>query len=485
MLLGAAALAASVVRPSFTAGSPGTFGSDAWKSAAHERFEQTDVYLTEDRDAVYVAFSADGSQNDPDDAVTLYLWSDKTAYAFTVDAQGNRRSWSSAGSAGMPQWTAHEEPSKGGYSVTMRLPRSFFSGARSHWLAQFARVLPQRQVSYTWPESTSGMGDVRYSAAFDSAPQSGAFTTLAHENAEPKVTAAGDKGVVVMQTRDNLAFSASAEQDAGTQQTSASLGWKSPDDRTSANVERSASADSSGTAIQQTLSVGYDNGANMRVSAGVDSQAGSSVSDASKATADYYDFSLYGKSGSFDMRWNQAGSQYDPSGEGAPAAGTAGYTLSASHAFGNVSIDAGANRYHDDLGNLFSANESAAIAAALSPALAFNVSAAANAATPYTSVPYFQDSAGLRYGEDGRQASVSFHEDHLPDGTAQASLNGGFTLPLLRRTDISLGYQNAAGIAGVTFSFEDRLPIGLLRATFDNANTPFSSPGFSIKFVSL
>lgn len=55
----------------------------------------------------------------------------------------------------------------------------------------------------------------------------------------------------------------------------------------------------------------------------------------------------------------------------------------------------------------------------------------------------------------------------------------------LQHGAVSLGYQYAAGSANVTFSFEDRLPIGLVRATYFNPNTRFSKPNFSLKFVTL
>lgn len=485
MVLGAAAFVAAMVRPAVTAEAPGVFGSAPWTSATHERFGQTDVYVLEDRKSVYVAFSA--SDADSDDAVTLYLWSDKAAYAFTVNAQGKRSAWCSVAASALPAWSAQEQHGKSGYTVTMQLPRALFSGSQSHWLTQFARALPQRHLAYTWPQSEGGMGDVRFSAAFDPGSNEGAFTAVSPVASEPKVTAAGDKGIALTETRHSIALTARAEQNPdGTQENAASLDWTSPDQRLTAGVQRSANADRTQTNISQAVSVGYDNQQNVRFSAGLAAQGGTNVSDSSLATSDYYDFSLYGKNSTLDMRWNAAGPQYDPSDGNAPAAGTSGYTLSLSQQLGNVLLSTDANRYHDDLGNLFEANESAAIQAALSPALTFDVNAAQNAATPYTSAPFSQDSAGLRYSKDGRRVSFAFEQQQFQNGSARAALSGGFTLPAFgRRSNFSLGYQNAGGNANVTFSFDDRLPIGLLRATYENAGTMFSAPTFSIKLVRL
>lgn len=483
MLLGTAALVTSMLRPGFTAQAPGALRSPAWRNAVHKRFERTDAYVLEDRDAVYVAFAAIGGQNDPNDAVRVYLWSDKRAYAFVVDSHGKRNAWCSAGSAALPRWSAQEQGTKGGYAVVIRLPRAFFSGPQSRWLAQFARVLPQHHLAFTWPQSQDGVGNVIYSSRFDGLSEARA----GGRRNSPTVTVAGRKGVAVAQTTDNVAFSAMAAQSGdGSQETFASLAWTSPDDRVSAGLKRDASAARDATSVSQSLALDYDNGENLRVSADLAAQGGSGVKDVLQATAGSYEFSLYGGNGSLDMRWNTAGPQYDPSGDGAPAAGTAGYTLSASRKFGSVEIDADADRYRDEFGKLFSANQRAEIAAPLSPALALDVSAAANASTPYTTLPYFQDTAGLRYSEEGRQASLSFHEERLGDGNELASLSAGFTLPLFARgRSVSFAYQNMSGNANVTFSFEDRLPVGLLRATYYSANPALSAPVFSLKFVQL
>lgn len=485
MVLGAAALVASMLRPGLAGTSAGDLGSPVWANAVHERFEKTDVYVLEDATSVYLAFAASGA-SDPGDAVTVYLWSDKSAYSFTVDEHGNRSATCSAGAAALPQWGADERAAKDGYTVTMQLPRALFSGGQSRWLAQFARVLPQSHLAYTWPQSPGDAGNVMYSAPFDASP-GGAYTAKV-SNAEPAVSPAGTKGVKVTQTADNLAVTALAAQSAdGSQQTSASLGWTSTDQRATAGVQRTANAGGSGTAVMQALSVGYDNQQNMRLAAGLSAQDGTKVSDFSQATYDYYDFSLYGKNSTIDMRWNAAGPQYDPSGDDAPAAGTSGYTLSLSQTLGNVSLEAAANRYRDDFGKLSQANESAAITAALSPALTFDVNAAADAVSQDTGLPFFQDTAGLRYAKDGAGASISVHEEHFLDGSPQrASMSGGFTLPLLMHLgSVSAGYQNTAGMASVTFSFQHKLPIGLLRATYSNPNTASAAPNFSLKLVHL
>lgn len=486
MVLGTAALVASMLRPGVAGVSAGEFGTPAWANAVHERFKQTDVYVLEDTTSVYLAFAASGT-GDPGDAVMVYLWSDKSAYSFTVDAKGNRSATCSAGPAALPQWSATEQTAKDGYTVTMQLPRALFSGgAQSRWLAQFARVLPQTHLAYTWPQSQGQAGNVIYSTPFD-ASDAGAFAANV-SNTEPAVAPAGTKGVQVTQTTDDVAITALAAQSAdGSQKTSASLGWTSPDQRTTAGVQRTANVDGSATAVTQALSLGYDNQQNMRVEAGVSAQDGTKVSDFSLATSDYYDLSLYGKNTTVDMRWNAAGPQYDPSGDDAATAGTAGYTLSLSQTLGGVSLDAGANRYHDDFGKLSQANESAAITAALSPALTFDVSAAADAISQNTGVPDLQDTAAVRYTKDGRVASISVHEEHFQNGLPQrSSMTGGFTLPLLRHLgSVSAGYQNTAGTTSVTFSFEHKLPIGLLRATYSNPNTALSAPNFSLKIVHL
>lgn len=550
-----AARAASLLRPGWTAAPPGALGAPAWRTAAHEHFGQTDVYLLEDGTYLYVAYSAKSAAPDGEDAVKLYLWSDKAAYTFGVDAGGNRSAACSVSPRAAPHWSATERTQSGGYAVTMRLPRALFAGAgESRWLVQFARVLPRRHLAYTWPSSPGDPGNVLYATPFGSASAgAAAFAAAKTRLAAPKVAAAigarrksgtlwqqvqqlwpshgspvlaapgipdDAQGVAVAQTQDDVTVAGvDAKSADGGEQNAQSLDWTSPDKRTSAGVQRVADTNGSASDVTQALSLAYDNGENMRFSAGVAADRGTGVSDASQANFDYYDFSLYGKGSTLDMRWNSAGPQYNGFAEDAPAPGTAGYTLSFSRAFGNIFVDADANRYRDDLGNLSDANERAAISAEFNRAFTFDVSAAANAATQYGVLPYAQSSAGLQYAAGGRQARLSYREDHFQTGFIRnASLSGGFTIPALgmlqfehRQTTlvgtlsgavpqqsssasllhrlhggfVSVGYQYAGGAANVTFSFQDRLPVGMLRATYYNPDTPFSPPNFSVKLVPL
>lgn len=532
-----AAFSAALLRPAWTAAPPSSLDAPAWRSAAHERFEDTDVYLLEDGKYLYVAFDA-GKPDAQGDGVALYLWSDKAAYTFSVDSKGAYSAKCSVG--GAPEWTAHEEPRGDGYAVVMRLPEELFSSSgQSRWLVQFARTYPGRHVAYTWPAGGDA-GNVVYANAF-SGHAPGPFTAAASPSPGPTIAPAAQagrlwrqngagiaapaipadaQGVAVAQTRDNVRFTGvEAKGKDGTQHDAQAIGWSSSDGRAQADVERVARA--AGTVYDETqaLSFAFDNLQNMRFSAGVAADRGTNIDDASQANYSYYDFSLYGQHSVFDMRWNSAGPQYGGAGNDAPSPGTTGYTLSASRQFGNLSVNAGADRYRDDLGDLAYADESAAISAALSPALTFDVNAAANAATQYTSLPFAQTGADLQYAGDGRQARVGYREDRYDGGIArELAISGGFTVPLLgmlqlshRQTvttgelsfsepqqsstasivhrlqngSVSLGYQYAAGAANVTFSFEDRLPLGLLRATYYNPNTRFSAPNFSLKLLTL
>lgn len=531
-----AALSAALLRPALTAAPP-AFDAPAWRSATHERFKDTDVYLLEDGRYLYVAFDA-AKADGQGDAVSLYLWSDKAAYAFSVDVKGAYSAKCSLG--GAPQWTAQEKPRSDGYTVVMRLPEDLFSSSgQSRWLVQFARTYPGRHVAYTWPAGGDA-GNVVYANAF-SGHASGLFSAAASPAAGPTVAPAAQagrlwrgngaaiaapaipadaQGIAVAQTRDNVRFTGvEAKSKDGTQHDAQSIGWSSSDGRTQADIERVASASGAVYDETQALSFAFDNLQNMRFSAGVAADRGTRVDDASQANYSYYDFSLYGKHSEFEMRWNSAGPQYGGAGNDAPAPGTTGYTLSASRQFGNVSVNAGADNYRDDLGDLAYADQSAEISAALSPALTFDVNALANAATQYSSLPFAQTGADLQYAGEGRQARIAYREDRYDGGIArELAISGGFTVPLLgmlqlshRQTvttgelsfsepqqsstaslmhrlhngSVSLGYQYAAGAANVTFSFEDRLPLGLLRATYYNPNTSFSAPNFSLKLITL
>jgi hypothetical protein len=538
MLL-AEVVAAAVLRPAWVGLPPGRSDAAAWRGAAHEQFADTDVYLVENGKSVYVAFKAKRVERDEGDAVRVYLWSDRAAYRFSVDAKGERFSSSSRGS--VPAWSGHVQPDADGYWVTMQLPQALFSGGgQSRWLVQFARVLPQHHVAYTWPSSDGAAGNVLYAAAFEARAEH-AFSLAAKPQAIPTVApaanvrelwpsgsvlappavAAGALGVAVSQSADAFAFTGvDAQNNDGSQHNAQSLAWTSSDGRTSAALQRVA--DTSGTSydVSQAVSLAYDNQQNVRVSAAVAADRGTNVQNASQAQYGSYDFSLYGKNGSIDMRWDVVGPQYAGGANGAPAPGTTGYTLALSRAFGNVSLDAGADRYRDDFGNLASASQRAAISAALSPNLTFDVNAAANAATQYTTLPFAQTGAQLQYGAGAQQAAASYSEEHYDGGIArELDITGSFAVPLLgtlqlahRQTalfgavpllepqesssasllhrlasgSISLGYQYAAGgAANITFSFQDRLPFGLLRATYYNPNTLFSTPNFSLKFVAF
>ena len=554
-MIAGAVLFASLLRPGGIAGAPGDLGSPAWRAAAHERFTDTDAYVVEDRQNLYVGFAVSKASADPGDAVRLYLWSDKAAYTFTAGAHGEKSAEGSAVEA-RPQWSVQVRPRPaGGYDVVMRLPRAFFSAdGQTRWLVQFAHVLPQAHRCATWPGSGGRAGDVAAAEAIDVAGGSGSFAAAAARAAEPKVAAAigshaaggalaqqvaqiwpaqgrssllappalsqDAQGVAVAQQEQNVSFAGVDARSAdGSERTAQSLAWTSPDQRASAGLERISQSSGSSNDVTRALSFSYDNGANMRLAAGVAADSGTGIGDASRATYDYYDFSLYGGHGSFDMRWNAAGPQYDPTDENAPAPGTAGYTLSLSRDFGSVSLYTQANRYHDGFGNLSDADERAAISAALGPALTFDVDAAANAATQYGTLPYAQNGAALSYAGRGSQARLSFHRDRYRDGSAQeAAISGGFSLPLLgmlqlshsqttllgtlsgparqqsssaslmhriRSGYVSLGYQTTNGLANLTFSFQDRLPIGILRATYYKPTTLFSAPNFSIDLVRL
>jgi hypothetical protein len=305
----------------------------------------------------------------------------------------------------------------------------------------------------------------------------------------------------------------------GTQHDAQSLGWSSDDGRASAAVARVASTNGDAYGVTQGLSFAFDNLDAMRFSAGVATDRGTSVSDASQANYSFYDFLLHGDSSEFEMRWNSTGPQYSATDGDAPAPGTNGLTLSASHDFGSVSVDAKANRYRDDLGNLADADARASITAALGSSITLGVNAAANAGTQYASLPYAQSGASLQYASGGRQAALSYDEDHYDGGIARdLAVSGAFSVPVLgtvqlshRQTStfgslastepgestaasllhrlkngsVSLGYQYAGGAANITFAFDDRLPIGLLRATYYNPNTRFSAPNFSLKLLAL
>jgi hypothetical protein len=531
-----AAMTVSLLRPAWTSAAPASADAPVWRKAAHEQFANTDVSLLEDGSYLYVAFEAAKDAGVVGDAVTLYLWSDKAAYRFSVDAHGVRSSRSTGASA--PQWSAREHPLDGGYRVVMRFPEALFSGAgQSRWLVQFAREIPGRPAS-TWPSSSGDPGNVLYASAFDARAR-GEFTA-ARASRAPKIVKASQaqqlwtqaiaqdlpvpaippdaQGVAVAQTQNGVHFiGVDAESKNGTEQNAQSLGWTSADGRASAGVERISSTDGTTFDLTHALCVQYDNRENVRFSAGVATDRGTNVSDVSQANYGYYDFSLYGGSGTFDMRWNFAGPQFGAATGEAPPPGTAGYTLSLSRAFGNVSLDASANRYRDDFGNLSDASERAAISAALSPAFTFDVDAALNAATQYGTLPYAQLGTRVDYAASGRRAAVSYHEDHFQGGLArETSFSAGFTIPALgilrfahRQTaragtiagaqaqqsssadllhrlgngSVSLGYLYGSGASNVTFSFEDRLPVGLLRATYYQPNTPFSAPNFSLKLV--
>lgn len=544
-----------MLQPRGIAGAPGDLGSPAWRGAAHERFADTDAYLVEDRQNLYVGFAVSKASADPGDAVRLYLWSDKAAYTFSAGAHGEKSATGSAVEA-RPQWNLEVRPrSAGGYDVVMRLPRAFFStDGQTRWLVQFAHVLPKAHRCVTWPSSGGRAGDVSAAQPIEVAADSGRFAAAGDPAAEPKVAAAigsraagsalarqvaqiwpaqgrgsllappalsqDAQGVAIAQHEQNVSFAGVDARSAdGTEQTAQSLAWTSPDQHASAGVERISQSSGSSDGVTRALSFSYDNGENMRLAAGVAADSGTGIGDASRATYDYYDFSLYGGHGNFDMRWNAAGPQYNPTDEYAPAPGTAGYTLSLSRDVGSVSLYAQTNRYHDGFGNLADANERAAISAALGPALTFDVDAAVNAATQYGTLPYAQNGAALSYAGRGSQVRVSFHRDRYQDGSAQeAAISGGFSLPFLgmlqlshsrttllgtlsgtgpqqsssaslmhriRSGYVSLGYQTTNGLANLTFSFEGRLPIGILRATYYKPTTLFSAPNFSLNLVHL
>lgn len=553
VMIAGAVLMSAMVQPAGVAGAPGRLGSARWQAATHEHFGDADAYLLEDRTDLYVGFAVSKASSDPGDAVRLFLWSDEAAYTFTVDRRGDRSAKGSAVEAS-PQWSAQTYPISGAYEVVMRLPRAFFDAdGQTRWLVQLARVLPKSGAYSTWPQS-GRPGDVADAQRLD---VSGGAFTAASKIAAPKVAAAigphasggalaqqvariwpaqkqdslltppalpqDAQGVAIAQQAQNVAFAGVDAKSADGEKNAQSLAWTSSDQHASAGVERIAQSDGSSKDVTQALSFSYDNGSNVRVAAGVAADSGSGISDASRATYDYYDFSVYGGQGSLEMRWNAAGPQYNPTDENAPAPGTSGYTLSLSRDFGNVSLYAQSNRYHDGFGNLADADQRTAISAALSPALTFDldaaVNAAVNAATQYSTHPYAQNGASLSYAGNGTQARFSYHRDRYQNGSAQeASISGGFSLPLLgmlelshsrtsllgtfsgvprqqsssaslmhrlRSGYVSLGYQNTSGLANITFSFEERLPIGVIRATYYRPTTMFSAPNFSLNLVCL
>jgi hypothetical protein len=128
--------------------------------------EPTQVFVAQDRSALYVTFVA--TQKEPitasqltnsgsalnDDNVTVYLWpqgANGFAYSFTATPRGTRYQTSSENSAYTPQWTASGAVTDAGYTVTMRIPFDVIrSGGSKDWRAQFARQTVSTNSLTAW-----------------------------------------------------------------------------------------------------------------------------------------------------------------------------------------------------------------------------------------------------------------------------------------------------------------------------------------------
>ncbi len=128
--------------------------------------EHTRVYVSADRQYLYVAFHADqrgeivASQrtNDvgygSDDQVEVLLWpsgSSGFGYTFVANPLGTRYEFSTENSSFAPSWTARGTIGPDGYTVTMRIPFAVLRGARTAaWRAQFVRVNQRTGETYVW-----------------------------------------------------------------------------------------------------------------------------------------------------------------------------------------------------------------------------------------------------------------------------------------------------------------------------------------------
>jgi hypothetical protein len=554
-MVAGASLAVTLLRPAVVPSAPGALNERAWRSATHERFGSTDVYLLEDATNLYVAFSAASDRRDPNDAVKIYLWSDKAAYSFSVTAGGSKSATCSLDPKFDPNWNASEKALSSSFEVTMRIPRVLFTaGRQSRWLIQFARGTTSANILDAvafdpfvtgdfQAESRSHVADIpKVAAVVDSHNGNGKFAdqlqSLWASQGSAAVLGAPSvpddaKGVAVVQSQQNLFFvGADAQTTDGREDSAQSLGWASSDRRLSANLQRLQTTADDTLDVTQGLSLSYDNGANLRFSGGVASDRGTRVSDASSANLSYYDFMLYGKKSLLDMRWSSVGPQYDPLDESAGDAGTNGYTVHLSRELGALSITGSADRYRDDLGNLRQADEQVKLSFAFTPSLSLDLTDAANveAATYTSTLPYAQTGAALHFADGDRRASVSYSEDRFANGFAQqASVGAGFRLPtigslslehqqtnywspfygemmqaresaaLSRRlgsdASFSIGYEYVTGTppafviplqataGSMTFSFDSKVPIGILHATYENPNTFYPAPTFTIKLL--
>ena len=131
--------------------------------------EPTEVYLAQDKGAIYVSFvvtqrapitasqQTNSSSATSDDYVAVYLWPQGTggfAYSFSANPLGTRYQTSSENSAYSPQWSASGKQTPTGYTVTMRIPFDVIrSGGSKTWRAQFVRQTVATNGMSTWTYS--------------------------------------------------------------------------------------------------------------------------------------------------------------------------------------------------------------------------------------------------------------------------------------------------------------------------------------------
>lgn len=163
-----------------------------WRNGAHVTLDgeltyrkgidgdRTDVYMLVDKRYLYIAWIC--AQHEPvvaqqrtndagtanDDFVSVILWPDGrngTAYSFTSTPAGAHTESSMENTAFAPHWDSAGRRTRGGYEVTMRIPRDVLrDDGHADWSIQFARYVSSTQAQLLWSydPSMSGVADPLY-----------------------------------------------------------------------------------------------------------------------------------------------------------------------------------------------------------------------------------------------------------------------------------------------------------------------------------
>lgn len=181
----------------------GAISGEGWPNAAHITLDHdltyrsgiagngTDVYVLTDSHYLYIGWVcrqtspivAQQVVNDAgtgaDDFVSVTLWpagSEGIAYSFTTTASGAHSESSSENTAFAPHWEAAAKMVRGGYDVTMRIPRDVLRSTAADWRIQFTRYVSATGQHLVWAydPNMSSPSDTLYAGTLTGAGASAA-----------------------------------------------------------------------------------------------------------------------------------------------------------------------------------------------------------------------------------------------------------------------------------------------------------------------